>query len=69
MDRGKIVAIITGVISILLAVAYLVLVQILDFRGEMKPAPITQVETHSVIATFDGLKEINYYSLSFNYDG
>jgi hypothetical protein len=57
MDRGKIVAIITGVISILLAVAYLILVQILDFRGEMKPAPITQVETYSVVATFDGLKD------------
>ncbi len=53
MDRGKIVAIVTGVISILLAVAYLVIVQILDFRGEMKPAPITQVET-SVVATYDG---------------
>lgn len=39
MDRGKIVAIITGVISVLLAVAYLILVQILDFRGEMLPAP------------------------------
>ena len=57
MDRGKIVAIITGVFSILLAVAYLILVQILDFRGEMKPAPITQVETLSVVATFDGLKD------------
>ncbi len=57
MDRGKIVAIITGVFSILLAVAYLVLVQILDFRGEMKPAPITQVETQSVVATFNGLKD------------
>ena len=57
MDRGKIVAIITGVISVLLAVAYLILVQILDFRGEMKPAPITQVETLSVVATFDGLKD------------
>lgn len=50
MDRGKIVAIITGVISILLAVAYLVIVQILDFRGEMKPAPITQVEAHQMVA-------------------
>ncbi len=58
MDRGKIVAIITGVFSILLAVAYLVLVQILDFRGEMKPAPITQLETHSVVASFDGLKDV-----------
>lgn len=57
MDRGKIVAIITGVISILLAVAYLVIVQILDFRGEMKPAPITQLETHNTIITVNGLKD------------
>lgn len=48
MDRGKIVAIITGVISIVLAIAYLVLVQILDFRGEMKPAPI-DVSAYSTI--------------------
>jgi hypothetical protein len=39
MNRSKIVAIITGAISILLAIAYLILVQILDFRGEMLPAP------------------------------
>ena len=40
MDRGKIVAIITGVISITLAIAYLIIVQLLDFRGgEMIPAP------------------------------
>lgn len=41
MDRSKIVAIITGAISLLLAVAYLLLVQLLDFRGEMVPAPIS----------------------------
>ena len=41
MDRGKIIAIITGVISIGIAVAYLVMVQLLDFRGEMIPAPIS----------------------------
>ena len=40
MDRGKIVAIITGVISITIAIAYLIMVQLLDFRGEMIPAPI-----------------------------
>lgn len=40
MDRSKIVAIITGAISLLLAIAYLLLVQILDFRGEMVPAPM-----------------------------
>ena len=39
MDRSKIIAIITGVISIILAVAYLLLVTLLDFRGEMLPAP------------------------------
>ena len=41
MDRSKTVAIITGVVSILLAIAYLVLVQMLDFRGEMLPAPVS----------------------------
>ena len=40
MDKGKIVAIITGAISISIAVAYLILVQLLDFRGEMLPAPV-----------------------------
>lgn len=41
MDKGKLIAIITGAISIILAVIYLVLVQILDSRGEMLPAPIS----------------------------
>lgn len=40
MDKGKIVAIVTGAISILIALAYLVLVQLIDFRGEMIPAPV-----------------------------
>ena len=39
MNQGKIVAVITGAISIFLAVAYLIIVQLLDFRGEMIPAP------------------------------
>ena len=43
MDRSKIVAIITGVFSLLLAIAYLLIVQILDFRGDMVPAPQSQV--------------------------
>ena len=41
MDRSKVVAIVTGVLSVLLAVGYLLLVQILDFRGEMVPAPVS----------------------------
>jgi hypothetical protein len=40
MDRSKIVAIITGAIALLLSIAYLLIVQLLDFRGEMIPAPV-----------------------------
>lgn len=47
MNRGKIVAIITGAISILIALIYLVLVQLLDMRGEMLPAPISQLNNWS----------------------
>jgi hypothetical protein len=49
MNRGKIIAIITGAISIILAIAYLVLVQLLDFRGEMKPAPISQLPQQTIV--------------------
>ncbi len=49
MERSKIVAIITGVISIVLAIAYLIIVQILDFRGEMLPAPISVLDNQSVL--------------------
>ena len=45
MDRSKIVAIATGVVSVLLAIAYLLLVQVLDFRGEMLPAPVSFLGT------------------------
>jgi hypothetical protein len=45
MDRSKIVALVTGIISIVLAIAYLVVVQIIDFRGEMLPAPIVETIT------------------------
>ncbi len=41
MDRSKLVAVIAGAISLLLAVGYLVLVQLLDFRGDMVPAPLS----------------------------
>jgi hypothetical protein len=43
MNRSKIIAIITGAIAIALSVAYLLIVQLLDFRGEMIPAPIGQL--------------------------
>jgi hypothetical protein len=43
MERSKLVAIITGAISIILALAYLILVQLLDSRGEMIPAPVSHL--------------------------
>ncbi|MBG1272050.1 hypothetical protein [Nostoc sp. WHI] len=49
MNRSKIVAILTGAISVILAIAYLILVQLLDYR-DMKPAPISQVDSPPAIA-------------------
>ncbi|MBF2056482.1 MAG: hypothetical protein IGQ45_04470 [Cyanobacterium sp. T60_A2020_053] len=43
MDRKKLVAVITGIISVLLGVVYLILVQLLDSRGAMIPAPVTDI--------------------------
>ncbi|MGD1905813.1 MAG: hypothetical protein ACFB0C_07445 [Leptolyngbyaceae cyanobacterium] len=40
MDRSKVVAVATGIVSVVLAIAYLLLVQLLDYRGEMLPAPM-----------------------------
>ncbi|MCC5613968.1 glucose-inhibited division protein A [Nostoc sp. CHAB 5836] len=48
MNRSKIIAILTGAISVILAIAYLILVQLLDYR-DMKPAPISQFEQETVI--------------------
>jgi hypothetical protein len=39
-QRPKWVAILTGAISLLLGIGYLILVQLLDFRGDLQPAPI-----------------------------
>jgi hypothetical protein len=50
MDRSKLVAIITGAISLILAIAYLIIVQFLDFRGEMLPAPQSQMPQSAVVA-------------------
>lgn len=51
MERPKLIAYITGAISIVLAIAYLLLVSILDFRGEMIPAPQSQVSAEISVAT------------------
>ncbi|MGE5655403.1 MAG: hypothetical protein ACM37W_02085 [Actinomycetota bacterium] len=50
MDRGKLVAVVTGAISLILAIAYLLLVQLLDLRGEMLPAPQSQLSPTLQIA-------------------
>jgi hypothetical protein len=42
MESSKIVAIVSGAISIILAIAYLLIVQLIDFRGEMLPAPMVE---------------------------
>ncbi len=52
MNRSKLVAILTGAISIILAIAYLIIVQLLDFRGEMKPAPIGQIQPQSILVVY-----------------
>ncbi len=43
MESSKVVAIVTGAISLALAIAYLVVVQFLDMRGEMIPAPLVEI--------------------------
>lgn len=53
MERSKLIAIITGVISIFLAIAYLILVQLLDFRGEMLPGPISQLVQPIILTVSD----------------
>ncbi len=46
--RGKIVAIITGAFSVLIAFIYLILIVILDARGPMAPPP---PEAFGMVAT------------------
>ncbi|HIK03279.1 MAG TPA: glucose-inhibited division protein A [Trichormus sp. M33_DOE_039] len=58
MNRSKIVAIITGAISILLAIAYLIVVQILDYR-DMQPAPIGQINQLSAVVALIGTSVVN----------
>ncbi len=48
MESSKVVAIVTGAISLALAIAYLVVVQFLDMRGEMVPAPLVEILQYGV---------------------
>ena len=38
-QRGRWVAIVTGIVSVLIGVAYLALITVLDARGPMRPPP------------------------------
>lgn len=51
MDRSKLVAVITGAIAIAISIVYLLLVQILDFRTEMVPAPQSVNPTGAIAET------------------
>jgi hypothetical protein len=54
MDRSKLVAVITGAIAIVLSLAYLIMVQLLDLRGEMIPATdgmVPQAQTVALVTT------------------
>ncbi|WP_375512977.1 hypothetical protein [uncultured Nostoc sp.] len=58
MNRSKIIAILTGAISVILAIAYLILVQLLDYR-DMKPAPISQFDqAPAIISVFSQVDKI-----------
>jgi hypothetical protein len=41
MERSQWVAVLTGIFAVGLGVGYLILVQLLDWRGEMIPAPVS----------------------------
>ena len=51
MDRSKVVAVATGIVSVVLAIAYLLLVQLLDYRGEMLPAPMGLLLRYTVFCS------------------
>ncbi len=56
MERPKWVAIITGVLAIALGVGYLLLAQLLDYRGgKFLPAPSEPPGVLSVLAGIPGL--------------
>jgi hypothetical protein len=59
MERSKIIAYITGGISIILALAYLLMVSILDFRGEMLPAPVGQIPSTVLVKNIVGNLSVN----------
>lgn len=66
MERSKIIAYITGGISIILALAYLLMVSILDFRGEMLPAPVSQIPSTVLVENIVGNLSVNFQAVNAN---
>ncbi len=62
MDRSKFVAYLTGAIALILGIGYLILVQFLDMRGEMIPAPIVEL-VPIVDRLFEGFHLQEFWSL------
>jgi hypothetical protein len=52
MQRSQWLAILMGAISVILGVGYLILVQILDWRGEMLPAEMSAISNQLFGAVF-----------------
>jgi hypothetical protein len=52
---SKFVAVITGIFSLLLGILYLVLVQLLDMRGEMIPVRLIGLEPKVIVKESDFL--------------
>ncbi|SKB14027.1 hypothetical protein PL11201_580019 [Planktothrix sp. PCC 11201] len=66
MERSKIIAYITGGISIILALAYLLMVSILDFRGEMLPAPVSQIPSTVLVKNIVENLSVNFQAVNAN---
>lgn len=55
MQSSKWISILTGVVAVVLGLGYLILVQVLDWRGgEMLPAPVDLSSTLQAIAQLVG---------------
>ncbi len=65
-DRGKCVAIITGIFSILIGALYLLIITILDSRGPMLPPPPEALSMVEVVFSFYSYQPVGQlYLLQF----
>lgn len=67
-SRSKWIAIATGAISLILGIVYLVVVQLLDLRGEMVPAPVSDLSLgRSLLDGRLGQCVVSVLSLTFTF--